>query len=73
MSTKLTYNYNMKDWTPGEIKAFRKQLSLSQKAFAEFTGVGRQYINYLEKGVKRPSKTLKLLLDCLEEKKGKEL
>jgi len=68
MSTKLTYTDDMKNWTPEEIKGFRKLLSLSQKDFAELTGVGRQYVNYLEKGVKRPGKTLKLLLGCLEEK-----
>ncbi len=58
----------MKKWTPKEIKAFRTCLQLSQKDFAEQTGVGRQYVNYLENGSKKPGKTLKLLFDCLEEK-----
>ncbi len=57
----------MKTWTPEEIKKFRKQLTLSQKDFATTIGVCRQYINYLEKGVKSPSKTLKILLSLLEQ------
>lgn len=46
-------------------------MNLSQKAFGELLGVTRNYIYYLEKGVKEPSKTLKLLLDCIEKEKGK--
>ncbi len=48
-------------------------MNLSQKAFGELLGVTRNYIYYLEKGVKEPSKTLKLLLDCIEKEKGKEV
>jgi len=57
----------MKRWTPEEIKDFRKRLGLYQKDFAEIIGVRRQYVNYLEKGVKRPGKTLKILLTVLEQ------
>lgn len=60
----------MKQWTPEEIRDFRKRLNLYQKAFALLLGVTERYIIYLEKGVKQPSKTLKLLLDCIEEKEG---
>lgn len=68
MQTEFAYNYFMKDWTAAEIKAFRKRLNLFQKDFAVIVGVTRQYIGYLEKEVKKPSETLKRLLDCLEEK-----
>lgn len=62
----------MKAWTPKEIKDFRKRLNLYQKDFALLLGVSMRYIIYLEKGVRVPSKTLKLFLDCLEkEARGK--
>jgi DNA-binding XRE family transcriptional regulator len=57
----------MKAWTPEAIKDFRKRLSLTQKDFAELVGVRRQYVNYIEKGVKQPGKTLKILLTVLEQ------
>jgi len=63
---------NMKAWTPEEIKDFRKRLNLYQKDFALLLGVSMRYIIYLEKGVRVPSKTLRLLLGCIErEAKGK--
>ena len=55
----------MKQWTPEEIRNLREKHHLYQKDFAELLGVSRVYVNYLEKGVKRPSKTLRLLLDCV--------
>jgi DNA-binding transcriptional regulator YiaG len=66
----------MKQWTPTRIKDFRKSFNLNQNAFGLKLGVTARYIIYLEKGVKRPGKTLKLFLDCLEkevtrERKGK--
>ena len=63
----------MKNWTPEEIKEFRKRLSLYQKDFAPMIGVTERYVIYLEKGVRQPSKTLKILLSMIEEnEKGKE-
>ena len=61
-------------WTPGSIKDFRLRLGLTQKAFGKLLGVTDRYIFFLEKGVKKPSKTLQLLLDCLEKTlpKGKK-
>ena len=56
----------MKDWTPEEIRAFRKQLGMTQTNFAETLGVTQVYISYMEGGMKRPGKILKRLLDCLE-------
>lgn len=58
----------MKAWTSRQIKALRKRFKLSQKVLAELTGVTPLYISYLERGVKTPSKTVRLLLNCIEEK-----
>jgi DNA-binding transcriptional regulator YiaG len=64
----------MKDWLPEDIKAFRKRHDLYQREFAELLGVTREYLVYLERGVKKPGKTLKLFLECLErEFKRKEV
>ena len=66
----------MKQWTPVQIVDFRKKLGLLQRDFAKMIGVTREYVNYLEKGVKRPSKMLMLFLSCLEaqhEEKTKEV
>jgi predicted transcriptional regulator len=59
-----------KQWTPEEIREFRKRLKLYQKDFAELIGVTRLYIIYLEKGVRNPSKTLKILLTLLEQQEN---
>lgn len=56
----------MKNWTPEEIRLFRKQLGLTQTDFADTLGVTQVYISYMEGGMKRPGKILKRLLDCLE-------
>jgi len=69
------YTKAMKNWTPEDIKEFRKRLSLYQKEFAQLIGVTERYVIYLEKGLRQPSMTLKILLDILEERatdKGKE-
>lgn len=67
----------MRDWIPEEIKELRHDLKLSQKAFGDLLGVTRNFIYYLERGEREPSKTLKLLMDCVERQfkeneKGKE-
>ena len=61
-----------KEWTASEIRDFRKRLDLFQKDYAVLLGVTERYIGYLEKEVKKPGKTLRALLDCLERdhKKG---
>jgi len=56
----------MKNWTPEEIRTFRKQLEMTQYNFAETLGVTQVYISNMEGGTKRPGKILKRLLDCLE-------
>lgn len=43
-------------------------MGLTQAEFGKLIGVSRNYICYLERGERRPSKTLMLLLDCIEEK-----
>jgi DNA-binding transcriptional regulator YiaG len=60
----------MKNWKPKEIKEFRKQSGLYQKDFAYKIGVTERYVIYLEKGVRKPSKTLKILLSIMEEKEN---
>jgi len=57
---------DMKKWTPKEIRDLRDSLRLTQQAFGEVVGVTREYVNYLEKGVRAPSKTLCILLDCIQ-------
>jgi DNA-binding transcriptional regulator YiaG len=56
----------MKNWTPKEIKTLRAKHNLSQPAFGSLLGVTGNYIYLMEKGVKIPSKTLRLLLDYIE-------
>ncbi len=62
----------MKNWTPKQIKDLRKKHELSQPKFGRLLGVSGNYIYLLEKGVKTPGKTFKLLLDCIEEKQAKK-
>ena len=56
----------MKTWTPEEIRIFRKAQKMNQSDFGRMIGVTQVYMSYLEKGVRHPSTTLRLLLDCLE-------
>jgi DNA-binding transcriptional regulator YiaG len=64
--------FSMKYWKPQDISAFRSWLELSRQSFGELLGVSRIHIYYIEKGVKEPSKTLKLLLNYVEKEKRKE-
>jgi DNA-binding transcriptional regulator YiaG len=56
----------MKDWTPQEIRELRLAYKLSKAKLGELLGVSKNYIYFLEKEARRPSKTLKLLLDYVE-------
>ena len=56
----------MYDWSPEEINKLRGKYNLSQPAFGNLLGVSGNYIYLLEKGVKKPGKTLELLLGCVE-------
>jgi DNA-binding transcriptional regulator YiaG len=67
----------MKDWTPKEIEQFRKDNKLSRRVLGELLGVTVSSIFQWERGLKRQSKTTKLLLsrieqDLKEKGKGKE-
>jgi len=62
----------VKNWTPGEIKTFKNTYGLSQKRLSDLLGVSRTHVYYLEKGVRGPSRTLKLLLGYIEEKLEKK-
>ena len=68
MLTQLAYNYFVKAWTPKDIKDLRMRFKLSQSKLGELLGVSRNYVYYLEKGVKKASKSLRLLLECIEQK-----
>jgi DNA-binding transcriptional regulator YiaG len=70
--TELAYNISMKKWTAKNIKSLRKQLKVSQTSFGELLGVTRNYIYYLERGEKEPSKTLCLLFNCVEKEYKKK-
>lgn len=75
--TKLDILHDMKTWTAKDIRNLREEHGLSQPAFGNLLGVSGNYIYLLEKGVKNPSMTLRLLLDCVqrqfkENEKGKE-
>jgi DNA-binding transcriptional regulator YiaG len=56
----------MKQWTPKEIEVFRKTNKLTRRALGELTGVTVSTIYQWERGLKRPSKTAKILLARIE-------
>jgi DNA-binding transcriptional regulator YiaG len=58
----------MKQWTPKQVEALRKAHKLTRRALGEMVGVTVSAIYKWERGLKVPSKSLKLLLDCVEEK-----
>ena len=58
----------MRHWSGQDIRKLRKSHQLSQKEFGRLLGVSLNYIYLLEKGVRKPSKTLELLLDCVYQK-----
>lgn len=62
----------MKEWTKEQIQELRQRLNLYQREIAQRLGVTREYVVYLEKGVKTPSKTLKLLLDYIEREQNEK-
>lgn len=67
----------IKTWNPKDIERLRKQLKISRASLGERLGISRVHVYYLEKGVREPSKILRLLLDCVERQfkeneKGKE-
>lgn len=74
----VIYYLGVQTWTPEEIKQFRKDNKLSRRALGELLGVTGNCINQWERGLRKPSKTTKLLLsrieqDLKENEKGKEI
>jgi DNA-binding transcriptional regulator YiaG len=57
---------NMKAWLPEEIEALRKKHRLTRRAFSELLGVAGNHVYLLERGLREPSNTLRLLLNCVE-------
>lgn len=53
-------------WNATKIMELRKKHGLTQVELAGLTGVSKNYIYLLEKGVKTPSKTLQLLLNYVK-------
>ena len=62
----------MNTWKPEDIKSLRASFKLSQRKLGELLGVSGNYIYLLEKGMKTPSMTLRLLLDFVSEKLAQE-
>ena len=56
----------MKEWTAEDLKEMREAFNVTQKTLADLLGVSRVYVGLLERKEKKPSKTLKLLLDYVE-------
>ncbi|HPR64848.1 MAG TPA: helix-turn-helix transcriptional regulator [Thermoanaerobaculia bacterium] len=63
----------MQEWTSGEIREFRNHLQMTRARFGEMIGVSTNYVYMLEKGLRIPSKTLRILLDHLKKSKEKEV
>ncbi len=58
-----------KKWTAKRIKALRASMDLSQDAFSKLIGTTQNYVYMLEAGLRVPSPTLELLLDCVESRR----
>lgn len=57
-----------KNWTPAEIKKLRNRLKLTQTKFADLLGYKNyQSIFQLEKGERKPSGAVRVLLNQLDE------
>lgn len=56
----------VKTWTRKEIKELRTSYDLSQPALGKLTGVSGNYIYLLERGDRKPGRTLMLLLDRIK-------
>jgi len=63
ISNFVSYYMQMCSWTPDDIKNLREKFKTSRPKFGYLLGVSGNYIYLLEKGVKKPSRTLQLLLD----------
>jgi DNA-binding transcriptional regulator YiaG len=50
---------------PGQIKALRKQLGLTQSALAEILGVNRMAVTHWECGIRKPSRMAVRFMELL--------
>lgn len=59
-------------WTPDRIKALRRRLRLRQDEFAHLLGYGdrRQSVSDLERGETKPTGTVTVLLDLIDQFDG---
>ena len=58
----LDYKDAMQDWKPEQIEAFRKDHGLTRKVLGELLGVTVNCVYQWERGLREPSKTVKILL-----------
>lgn len=65
--TKLYILPSMLDWTPESIKTLRKTYNLPMRKLGELLGVSITSVYQWERGVRKPSKTVKILLTRIEE------
>lgn len=65
--TKLYILPSMLDWTPESIKTLRKTYKLPMRKLGELLGVSITSVYQWERGVRKPSKTVKILLTRIEE------
>lgn len=63
----------MQDWTPEEIRQFRKANNFTRKALGELLGVTGICIYYWERGLRKPGKPTKILLSKIKQEIEKEI
>ena len=66
MYDQVIYSKFMKQWTPKQIESFRKTNNLTRRAFGELLGVTVSAVFKWERGLKRPSKTARILFNRIE-------
>ena len=59
--------YPVKEYTAGEVKAIRKELGVSQPAFAQCLGVSKKTVEKWESGDNTPSGPASRLLDLFRD------
>jgi len=59
-------------WTPDKVRRFRATHHLTQKEMGEMLGICAKYVYHLERGTRRPSKILELLLDYVSKEMKKK-
>ncbi len=57
----------MKQWSSKQIESFRKTNKLTRRALGDLLGVTVSSVYKWERGLKKPSKTTKILLSRIEE------